>query len=168
MTSRERLVRIRRNIQSYGDPYLEDLKPHEAAVCRQCRCVYAGHRWQLQSQAVRDLAAARDVQETLCPACLKIKDRAPCGVVTLSGSFVNQHEQEIVNLLNRENRRAMETNPLERIMDIERSDTGLTVLTTNEKLAQRLGRAVHKAFAGEVEYRWSEDTRLARVNWRRD
>lgn len=168
MNSREEPVHIRRNIQSNGDPYLEDLKPDEVAICRQCRSVYAGHRWEMESQAHNDLQKAKKIFETLCPACEKIRDRMPGGVVTLTGSFLHQHEMEIVNLINHENKEAMEINPLERIIDTERSDSGIIVLTTNEKLAQKLGRAIHKAYSGEVEYHFSEDNKLARVNWRRD
>lgn len=168
MTSREKPVRIRRNIQNYGDPYLRDLKPNEAAICRECRSVYAGYRWTVKGQATRDLAKAGRTVETLCPACRKIRDRMPGGILKLSGKFLKEHVQEIVDLLNRENREAIEVNPLGRIMDIDQSDMELTVLTTNEKLAQKLGRAVHRAFSGEIEYQWSEDTKLARVNWRRD
>jgi len=168
ISSRERLLHIRRNIKTFGDPYLLDLKPDEVAVCRECRSVYAGHRWELESQAARDLAKAKRVVDTLCPACRKVRDRMPGGVLTLSGAFLKQHEEQIVNLLNRENRRAMQINPLERIIDIERSDADLVVLTTNEKLAQRLGRAVRKACSGSIEYKWSRDTKLVRVNWRRD
>jgi len=168
ITSRKKLVRIRRNVKTSGDPYLLDLKPDEVAICRECRSVYAGHRWELESQAARDLARAKRLVDTLCPGCRKIKDRLPGGVLALSGAFLEHHEREIVNLLNRENRRAMQTNPLARIMDIERSDAGLVVLTTNEKLAQKLGRAVRKSYSGDVEYKWSRDTKLLRVNWRRD
>src|SRR5690554_5756263 len=116
MSSREKVVHTRRNIESYGDPYLLDLKPDQVAVCRECRSVYAGNRWELQSQAVRDLEKARHIVETLCPACQKIRDRMPGGIVTLSGRFLAGHESEILNLLNHENHRAMEINPLERVM----------------------------------------------------
>ncbi|MHB0913249.1 MAG: BCAM0308 family protein [Armatimonadota bacterium] len=168
MSSRERLVHIRRNIENNGDPYLNDLKPDEVAVCRECRSVYAGNRWELPHQAGRDLAHADHVVETLCPACRKIRDRMPGGIVILSGGFLAQRKDEVVNLIHNENREAMEINPLERIMDIEASDEGLTVFTTNEKLAQKIGRAMHKAYDGTVEYKWSEDNKLVRVNWYRD
>ncbi|MCL6629881.1 MAG: hypothetical protein K6U00_09810, partial [Armatimonadetes bacterium] len=69
MTSQqERIVHIRRNIEDYGDPYLQDLKPDEVAVCVECRSVYAGKRWEMQDQAARDLREAKRVVETLCPA----------------------------------------------------------------------------------------------------
>jgi NMD protein affecting ribosome stability and mRNA decay len=168
MRAKEEIVRIRRNIQNYEDSYLSDLKPDEVVVCRECRSVYAGQRWQLEHQAARELSDAKQVFDALCPACEKIRDRMPGGVLSLSGRFLSEHESEIVNLLHHENSKAMEVNPLERLIDIERSDDGLTVLTTTEKMAQRLGRAVHKACSGEVEYKWSEDDKLLRVNWRRD
>lgn len=170
MNSQERdaPTRIRNQIQNYGDPYLLDMKPDEVAVCRECRSVFANGRWQLESDAGRDLREARQVTEVLCPACQKIRDRQPGGVLTISGVFAANHEQEIVNLINHENGLAMKINPLERIMDIERSDQGLVVYTTNEKLAQKIGRALKKAYDGHVEYKWPEDRKLVRVNWRRD
>lgn len=160
--------RVRTKVESYYDPYLQNLKPEEVARCRECHSVYAGKRWELESQAEEDLARAARVVETLCPACQKIRDRLPGGIVTLSGGFVNQHKEEIVSMIRNENDEAMRINPLERIMDIEESDGSLVVSTTNEKLAQRIGRAAHKAWSGDVEYKWSKGTKLARVNWHRD
>lgn len=168
MESREKFAHVNRKVQYYCDPYLQDLPPEEVAVCRECRSVYGKGVWKLQSQAANDLAKAERVNETTCPACRKIHDRLPGGIVTLSGGFLQQHEQEIVNLINNENKSAMEVNPLERIMDIEMRESELVIWTTNEKLAQRIGRAVRKAYSGEVEYKWSKGTKLARVNWHRD
>lgn len=167
-TNREKVPKINRKVQYYGDPYLLDTLPDDVSVCRECHSVYAHGRWELESQASQDLASAKQVHETLCPACKKIRDHMPGGVVTLNGGFLIEHEDEIVNLINHENRSAMEINPLERIMDIEKRDSEITVLTTNEKLAQRIGRSVFKAYDGTVEYKWSKGTKLARVNWHRD
>lgn len=164
----DRVVHIRNNVQNYGDPYLLQMKPGETAVCRECRSVFSGGRWQLYEQAGDEIRKADHITAMICPACQKTRDRQPGGIVTLSGRFVNAHRTEIVNLIDHENRHAMQVNPLERIMDIQQSDNGLIVQTTNEKLAQKIGRSVHKAYSGEIEYKWSEDTRLARVNWHRD
>ncbi|MHB1000203.1 MAG: BCAM0308 family protein [Armatimonadota bacterium] len=159
---------FRRKVESYNDPYIPVLKPQEVAVCRECHSVYAGQRWELESQAAHDLANAKCIVDTICPACQKIRDRQPGGIVTLSGSFLQQHEDEIVSMVQNENQNAMMINPLERIMDIDRSDGSMIIQTTNEKLAQKLGRAMHKSYSGEVEYKWSKGTKLVRVNWHRD
>jgi NMD protein affecting ribosome stability and mRNA decay len=168
MNRREMPVNIRNHIANFGDPYLPDLDTGEVAVCRECRSVYANHRWELESQAAQDVAKAKHVIDTLCPACQKIGDRVPGGVVSISGRFVDPHKDDIANLVRHENDRAMELNPLERVMDIESTSEGFVILTTNERLAQRIGRAIHKAYSGDVEYKWSEDDKLARVNWHRD
>jgi hypothetical protein len=44
----------------------------------------------------------------------------------------------------------------------------MEISTTDEKLAQRIGREVHKACRGEVQYAWSDDVKLLRVRWMRD
>ena len=93
---------------------------------------------------------------------------APGGVLKLTGDFVWEHKEEILNLIRNESGKALTTNPLERIMSIESSDGGIEITTTNEKLAQRIGKALHKAYSGTVEYRWSGDTKLARVLWHRE
>jgi NMD protein affecting ribosome stability and mRNA decay len=168
MASREKFTHVSRKVESYCDPYLMDIPPDEVAICRECRSVYAAGVWKLESQAEKDVENAKRVTDTLCPACKKTRDRMPGGVVTLTGRFLDEHEQEIVSLMNNENERAMNVNPLERIIDIEKRGSEITVLTTNEKLAQRIGRAVHKAYDGDVEYKWSKGTKLARVTWHRD
>ena len=168
MGSREKFTHVNRKVEYYCDPYLMDMPPDEVAICRECHAVYANGLWKLEEQAKKDLDNAKKTTDTLCPACKKTRDRMPGGIVTLSGGFLDQHEDEIVGLINHENEGAMSINPLERIMDTERRDSEITILTTNEKLAQRIGRAVHKAYGGEVEYKWSKGTKLARVNWHRD
>jgi hypothetical protein len=88
-------------------------------------------------------------------------------VVTLHGGFLRTHRDEILAIVRNEERRARETNPLERIMAIGEADGSVEVLTTDEKLAQRIGREIRKAYQGAVSYRWSEDANLVRVNWSR-
>ncbi|MBW6504386.1 hypothetical protein K0B90_08935 [bacterium] len=103
----------------------------------------------------------------VCPACRKIADGFPSGVVTLHGGFLRTHRDEILAIVRNEERRARETNPLERIMAIREADGSVEVLTTDEKLAQRIGREIRKAYQGTVSFKWSEDANLVRVNWSR-
>jgi hypothetical protein len=44
----------------------------------------------------------------------------------------------------------------------------LTLATTTEHLAQRLGHALKKAFKGKVHYDFSHENKLAHVYWQRD
>jgi hypothetical protein len=42
------------------------------------------------------------------------------------------------------------------------------VQTTTEKLAQRIGQIIQKAFSGDLVYKWSDDNSLARIIWTRN
>lgn len=151
----------------HKDPYLPRGAAGKIARCEGCQAVYMKKRWYLRSAA----AVAKDapVMKVVCPACLKIRDNFPGGIVTLSGDFVIARKEEFLNLIRNEEQRARGFNPLERVMSIRENGHGsIVVNTTNEKLAQRLGRALKKAFHGEVTYRWSHDDKLVRVAWVRE
>ena len=110
-------------------------------------------------EAVEHGKKGGDVARRRCPACRKIADGFIGGVVTLRGSFVREHREEIRNLVRNEEKRAMAFNPLARIIILKEDESGFEVSTTAEKLAQRIGREVHKACSGTVEYKWSEDSK---------
>jgi len=166
--SNSRPVNIRRNIENYGDPYIQT-HPHEITVCTECKSVYHDQRWYLEEQAQEAVKSKKDgTVYVTCPACSKIRDKMPGGIVRILGAFQRSHMEEILNLIRNEGDRAKQQNPLERVMEIESVSGGMDVLTTNEKLAQRIGKALHKAYSGAVNYVWSQDTKLARVTWVRD
>lgn len=159
-------VRTRRNIQRYGDPYLLKLNPGEVAVCKSCRAIFRRRHWFFDEALSRKLALERDTRVVTCPACQKIRDGYFEGEVTLLPSpFLSQHKEEILNLIRNEEERAKGINPLERIISINEKDGSVVVLTTDEKLSQRIGRELRKAYQGRTEYRWSEDTKVLRVVW---
>jgi hypothetical protein len=137
-----------------------------AAGCESCQAVYRNKRWYKGPEAVKSGTATA---KTVCPACLKIRDNFPGGIVTLSGGYVLPHKRELVKLIKNEEDRARGINPLERVMAIKENGHGSVIITTtNEKLAQRLGRAIKKAFHGDVKYHWSHDNKLVRVDWEKE
>jgi hypothetical protein len=103
-----------------------------------------------------------------CPACCKIADGFPSGVVILRGGFLKLHREELLKIARNEEQRARGINPLERIMEIRDGDRVVEVLTTDGKLAQRIGREIRKAYQGSIAYKWTEDADLVRVTWTRD
>lgn len=162
-------VHIRRNVESFEDPYKNEEHLPETSVCRQCGDIYLAGRWYNPEQApAKPDRPSVEANTVVCPACRKLRDRVPNGVLRLTGQFVIDHKDEILNLIRNETRKADNINPLERVMTMEAQPDGIELTTTNEKLAQRIGRAMHKAYSGEVEYKWSEDNKLARVYWHRE
>lgn len=161
----------RKNVTRETDPYLPKKTAPAVAVCPGCRAICRNKRWFIDETEYAALTRKRrdgDVARRRCPACRKIADGFPAGLVTLRGSFLRGHRGEILNLVRNEEKRAMGINPLARIIHLKESEDGLEVATTAEKLAQRIGREVQKACSGTLEYKWSEDAKLLRVNWVRE
>lgn len=155
-------------IDTAVDPYLSKEPPADNTTCGKCGALYHNKRWSFVEAAVKPVAEEKKGQTVLCPACQKIRDGFARGFVTLEGTFVGAHSEEIVNLIRNKEKRAMYHNPLERIIEIKKKTGGLEVRTTTEKLAQRIGAILKKAYKGELEYKWSDGVKLARVEWRRD
>ena len=153
---------------STPDPYLPRGASQKISVCEGCHSGYKSKRWYADPDIYEAVLKIPDTATRVCPACLKIRDNFPGGIVTLKGDYVLSHKQDLMNLIKNEEARAHGFNPLERVMSVTENGHGSIVIsTTNEKLAQRLGRAIKKAFHGEVTYRWSHDNKLARVDWMR-
>ena len=151
-----------------SDLYLPRGGTQRLSLCEGCHSVYRNKRWYADAALYESLRKNPAVADTVCPACLKIRDNFPGGIVTLKGSYVFTHRQGLLNLIRNEEERARSVNPLERVMSMREDGFGkLVVTTTNEKLAQRLGRAIRKAFQGAVAYHWSHDNKLVRVDWER-
>jgi NMD protein affecting ribosome stability and mRNA decay len=160
-------IHTRRNVAEFDahDPYAPQVDPGEVAVCTDCHALYQRRHWFYDEEMYFYQSNQPETHKVLCPACQKIRDRYAEGQVTLRPStFLTAHKEEILRLIRNEEERARGTNPLERIIEITDSPEGITVTTTNEKMAQRIGRAVKSAYQGETSYRWS-DPRFLAVVW---
>ncbi|MBE0606003.1 MAG: ATPase [Deltaproteobacteria bacterium] len=157
----------RKNVDRTKDPYIPRKAPIAVGVCPECHAISRKKRWYVDETEYVSLARTGAVLRR-CPACRKIADGFPSGVVTLRGKFLQTHRDEILAIVRNEERRARGTNPLERIMEIREGGEKVEILTTDEKLSQRIGREIRKAYRGSVSYKWSEDANLVRVDWSRD
>lgn len=159
----------RKNVDRETDPYIPRKGATAIGACPRCHAIRRDKRWHFDEKEYAALMRKRGAASVeRCPACRKIADRFPSGVVRLRGGYLRDHREEILKLARNEEKRAMGFNPLERIISV-RDDRGtLEIATTDEKLAQRIGREVRKACRGTVEYKWSEDCKLLRVNWARE
>lgn len=159
----------RKTVDSAGnDPYMNKEAPDDMALCKKCGAVYHEKRWYKREDLPGKLSGAQNSELVFCPACQKIKDKYAEGYLTIEGSFVGEHADEILSVIDNKENRQFQINPLEQIIEIRRFDDRIEVQTTTDKLAQRIGQFLHKTFSGELAYKWSGDTKLARVVWTRD
>ena len=149
------------------DAYVNEAGMKEVAVCTGCKALYWNKRWYPDENAATGLNNDMVRKEVLCPACQRIHDESPAGIVTYSGDYLLEHKAEIVNTIRNSEEKARMKNPLARIMDIQEDQSSMIVSTTDDKLAQKLGRDIFKAFSGSLEYKWSREHKFVRVNWSR-
>lgn len=150
-----------------ADPYLPHKGLKEPACCSDCHAVYFGKHWIVNPQAYADLSTRPETRHTLCPACRKETEQYAQGVVTLRGDYFWKHEEEISNILTNVGNRSAAKSPLQHIVSIDRQGDAVTIETSDEKLAEQLGRAVHKAHQGKLQIHWSDGHDLCRVVWER-
>jgi NMD protein affecting ribosome stability and mRNA decay len=156
----------KKSVDTETDSYLAKGAPGKK-VCHGCHAISTGRRWYQDETVYATLLKAGTVKEIFCPACEKIRDGYPSGQVTLKGPFLAEHQDEILRIITNEEKRARERNPLHRIMGLREENGQLELTTTDEKLAQRIGRELHKACGGTVAYGWSHDNKFLRVQWER-
>ncbi len=159
----------RKNVDRETDSYIPRKSPPAIGACTDCHAIRRSKRWHLDEKEFAALTRKPGaVAMERCPACRKIADDFPSGVILLRGGYVLGHREEILKLVRNEEKRAMGINPLERIISVTERNGRMEIATTDEKLAQRIGREVRKACGGALEYKWSEDSKLLRVNWVRE
>jgi NMD protein affecting ribosome stability and mRNA decay len=157
----------RGRVKTSADPYLPAGGMKEVALCQGCHALYRNKRWYLDPEAFAAESAEGAPHWVTCPACQKIAERYPEGIVTLKGEYFWEHEEEIRNILKNEESKAMAKNPLERIMRMNREGDDLIIETTEQKLAEHLGRALHRAHQGDLKVSWSQEHAVCRVDWER-
>jgi len=91
------------------------------------------------------------------------------GELRLSGTFLKNHNKEIMGIIlnteAKENRRDVEN----RIERIAYEGAGITVYTGKNQLAVEMGKKISSAYkGGELTIKWSKDDKPAEVRWHKD
>ena len=137
-------------------------------ICQECGAISTEKRWFYDEQLRQQASRSSEAQYVICPGCQRVHNKRVDGVVTLSGGYWQAHRADIMNLINNEEARTRDKNPLARILDLRDEGGQLVIMTTNERLAQRIGSVLKRAYSGNLEFRWSHQDRFVRVHWSRD
>lgn len=133
-------------------------------LCRYCHAVYDGKGWipfkKLDPKMIDQLHAS------VCPACHEINDHLSDGVLHLEGAGVKPHIKDIKNLIMRLGKQAEEKNILDRLERMDDDKNGMTVYTTMNQLAVKMGKAVASAYkGGRLDIQWSKRDKPVEVTW---
>ncbi len=141
----------------------------DPAICTRCNAIWHKGNWSTDPAVRRTLERGRILTKVLCSACRLTREGNPAGILYLSGSYFLQNRIQILQCIQNSERNAAQKNPLERISQMDAGPKKTFVVeTTSEKLARRLGRAVHRAHHGELNIRFSDEDHFVRVYWHRD
>ncbi len=150
-----------RTVQEYQhDTYKLRGKLTEPTVCTECGAVFHKGRWTWGAKPA-------DADEIICPACMRIRDKYPKGLVTLKGAFKDDQHGQVTGLVRNAEETEKHEHPLSRIMSIETKPEGLVISTTDSHLPRRIGEALKHAYHGELELHYDKDEDFVRVTWTR-
>lgn len=143
------------------DPYQTRSKLPEPTVCPRCQAVFHDGRWRWGPPPA-------PAHQTLCPACRRIEENYPAGILTITGGFLAGHRAEIEGLIRHQEELEKGEHPMHRIMGMDARPDGLVVTTTDIHLPRRIGEALHHAYQGELDFHYDEEAYLLRVSWSRE
>lgn len=152
---KDRLLKERRH-----DVYRNRSKLPQASLCTECGAAFCGGRWTWEHPS-------HCQNETLCPACRRVREHMPAGEVMISGPFFMTHHDEIMNLVRNIEKSEKTTHPLERIMELKDQPESMMVTTTGMHLANGIGRALASAYKGSMEVKYLDGEHYVKVCWTR-
>lgn len=142
------------------DSYKLQGKLKEPTVCPTCSAVFHLGRWTWDAKPA-------GAHETQCPACHRIHDKYPKGLVTIKGPFKDTQHEQLAGVVRNMEEKEKKEHPLSRIMGIESQPEGLVISTTDTHLPRLIGEALKQAYHGELELHYDQDEQFIRVTWTR-
>ncbi|MBI1194664.1 MAG: hypothetical protein GC138_02280 [Gammaproteobacteria bacterium] len=130
------------------------------AQCPDCGLSYYDGRWQ----APQSKGAEHSLR---CPACSRIHDHVPAGLLQVGGRFFLQHRDEILAFILNKEYTERQDHPLERIMGVEAAEDGVTVSFTGVHLARGTEIALYQTYQGDLEIAYDDRDAPVHVYWYR-
>jgi len=152
---KDRLIKEKKH-----DMYMTRSKIPTSTWCSKCGAVFMNGRWTWVDKPDQ-------VHESICPACHRIIDNYPAGVIELQGDFYMGHRDEIVNLISNVESQEKQAHPMERIISITQAQKSSVVTTTGVHLARRIGEALSRSYKGEYNFQYADQDKSIRVFWKR-
>lgn len=143
------------------DVYRESGKWPDPTVCTECEAYYVNGRWTWTA------SGEGKPNRIVCPACRRIKDRYPAGILEIGGDFFEEHREQIMNLIRNVEEQQKSEHPLERILAIADNSDGTVVTTTGVHIARRIGEALARSHKGDFSFQYGDGEKSLRGSWHR-
>lgn len=135
----------------------------DPSVCESCSAVFTRKTWRTDRSLTH--ALLEKAAWAKCPACRQKRSGIAYGRVIAKGVTDGRRlaavERRVANVAER----AGFTQPQRAIVSMDRTDGGLDVLTTSQKLAHRIVHELKKAFGGRARYVWADKDGALLATW---
>jgi len=143
------------------------------ASCPNCHALYYDKHWHTWSNASTVLPKGHKVREEVCAACRMLGAKSShnsefgyAGEVVLSGLADTALKLEIIRTIKNIADRAVLRDPEAQVIQIEDKGRTVRVTTTENQLAETIGKEVASAHkGGELNIRFSKENLPVRVYW---
>ncbi len=136
-------------------------------VCPRCHAISLQKRWFLDEALFQRLRSRPSTRVILCPGCRRVEQQLYEGEVVLRGDILAANKPQALSLIRHEEAQARAVNPFSQIASIEDRGNEIAVLTTTIPLAERIGKAFHRAFKGTLNLQYLPGEKFVRVRWKR-
>src|SRR5512133_1143325 len=123
--------------------------------CPYCHALYYDKHWHTWSNASTVLPKGHKVKEDVCPACRMLGARSGSnsefgyeGEVILSGLADTALKLEVIRTVKNIAARAVERDPEAQVIKIEDKGRSVRITTTENQLAEAIGKEVDRAHKG--------------------
>ncbi|MBX9686728.1 MAG: hypothetical protein K2X27_08500 [Candidatus Obscuribacterales bacterium] len=137
------------------------------AVCERCQAVGMHKHWFVDNALYESMAGNPLVRMVVCPGCKRIEKKVYEGEVLLDSPLLAENREMVYGTLYHAAAKAFLRNPLSRVALIEEEGEQIRIVTTTCTLAERLGKAIQKAFKGKLKIKPSKDEKFVFVKWQR-
>lgn len=137
-------------------------------ICPACHALLRDKTWFVDEAVYRLWDGHPEARPALCPGCMRVARHLFEGEVILRSPLLVLGKAAALDLIYNEEERARCDNPISRLTTVEDRGDEITVLTTTSILAERIGRAFKKQYAGSLEVQHLPWEKFCRVRWQRD
>lgn len=136
----------------------------EILICPECNAFYYRKSWHHNARNYRNLSEDKKVTIELCPADKMKKNNTFEGEVILK-NVPHAIKGEVINLIENIGVRAHKRDVLDRILYLHTTDGRIEIRTSENQLAQGIGKQVHRAHkASKIKITFSDEEKIIRVN----
>jgi hypothetical protein len=128
--------------------------------CPECGVVFHHGKWKWDNKLYLDC------QWRSCPACRKIKEQRPSGLLTLSGQTVQTKRSRVFRAIYKKIEQTKKHYPMNRLIKLDELPNGLKSLSfTDGQSPERIGRQLMKLFGGRLERKNAVTSDVSHLKW---